>query len=59
MASAMPPPANTALWVSPFPGRPTQRQIEIIRDRKRLELEDYRTINPARGPVRGYGRGGL
>jgi len=53
MASAIPPPANINLL---FAHRERLRQVED--DNLRLQLEDYRTINSDRGPVRGHGGGG-
>lgn len=49
MATALPPPRNTLLWVDNATRR---RQLED--DNRRLQLEDYRTVSDERGPVRGY-----
>lgn len=49
MATTQPPPSNDALLLLP---ENRARLRGLARDRRREELEDYRTINPERGPVR-------
>ncbi len=49
MATCIPPNAAIQQWFND----PT-RNRQIYDDNNRLQLEDWRAVNPERGPVRGY-----
>jgi len=55
MATCIPPNRTIQLWFND-----PRRNRQIYDDNQRLQQEDWRSVNPGRGPVRGFpgGRAG-